>query len=295
MNAETEKVARGKPIPEDKVETVKELSENMKNYRTTLIASCKGLPSKQFHEIKKKLRGKAEIKVAKKRSVNLAIDTVEKGYIKNLKKELGPDIVIFFSKLDPFELSGMLSDNKSPAKAKTGDIAPENIEIEAGPTELIPGPAISELSAVGLKVSVKEGKLEIMKGAIVAKKGEKISKIVANVLGKLNIMPMEVGFVPLSAYDSEDDKIYVGIKIDKEETLEELRGLVGDALGFAINVDYVVKETISYFISKASAEEKALEKLSPKEDKMKEKPTEELKEEVTAKSDSTKQDIKEEA
>ena len=83
MNAETEKVVRGKPIPQEKVETVKEISENIKNYRTTLIASCKGLPGKQFHEIKKSLRGKAEVRVAKKRSISLAIDDIDKGYVKH--------------------------------------------------------------------------------------------------------------------------------------------------------------------------------------------------------------------
>jgi len=264
------KVTRKKPISESKIKIVEEISEKIKSVRTTLLASCKNLPGEQFHEIKKSLRGKAEIKVAKKNIINRSIDNIEKGYIKNLKKELKSDIVIFFSDLDPFELSALLSENQSPAKARYGDIAPEDIEIEPGPTELIPGPAISELSGVGLKVKVKEGKLEIMKGAVVAKKGEKITSGVANVLGKLNMKPMKVGFIPIAAYDSKDDKVYLGIKINKEETLETLKEFIKKALGFAINIDYTTKETISYFIAKASAEEKALGKLVDVEGKAEE-------------------------
>ena len=69
----------------------------------------------------------------------------------------------------------------------------------------------------------------------------------------------------------------MGIKIDKEETLEELRDLVKKALGFAISMNYLTDKTISYFISKAAGEEKALGKLVEVE---KEEPVEEDNEEV---------------
>ena len=306
----SEKVVREKPIPVAKLEEIKELVEKIGKFRTVLLASCKGLPGLQYHAIKKDLRGKAEVKMTKKTLISRAIEKTKKENLQDLKKEIGADITLFFSDLDPFALSGLLSDNQSPSKARAGDIAPENIEIEAGPTELVPGPAISELGAVGLKVSVKDGKLEIMKGAIVAKEGEEINANVASVLGKLDMNPMKVGFLPLAAYDSEDDKVYVGIKINKEETLDELRTLIGKALGFATNVEYSAKETMSYFIAKAFAEEKALANLSGEEKKEEtvdenkevneeEKPVEEEKseEKIEEKEDSdlTKEDTKEEA
>ena len=306
----SEKVVREKPIPVAKLEEIKELVGKIGKFRTVLLASCKGLPGLQYHAIKKDLRGKAEVKMTKKTLISRAIEETKKENLQDLKKEIGADITLFFSDLDPFALSGLLSDNQSPSKARAGDIAPENIEIEAGPTELVPGPAISELGAVGLKVSVKDGKLEIMKGAVVAKEGEEIDASVASVLAKLDIAPMKVGFLPLAAYDSEDDKVYVGIKINKEETLDELRTLIGKALGFATNVEYPAKETMSYFIAKAFAEEKALANLSGEEKKEEtvdenkevneeEKPVEEEKseEKIEEKEDSdlTKEDTKEEA
>jgi len=296
------KVVRDKPIPPAKLGEIEDLKGKIGKFRTVLLASCKGLPGLQYHAIKKDLRGKAEIRMAKKTLFSRAIDETKKGKIKDLKKEIGADIALFFSDLDPFALSGLLSENQSPSKARAGDIAPEDIEIEAGPTELVPGPAISELGAVGLKVSVKDGKLEIMKGAIVAKEGEEIHANVASVLGKLDMNPMKVGFLPLAAYDSEDDKVYVGIKINKEETLEELRTLVGKALGFATNVEYPAKETMSYFISKAFAEEKALANLGGEEKKEETseegKPEEEKSEEKVEEKedlDLPKENIKEEA
>jgi ribosomal protein L10 len=260
MNAQT-KYVRDKPIPEGKLALVKELSSKMKTSRTVLVASCKSLPGQQFHDIKKQLRGKAELKSARKSSVQRAIDSTGKGSMKELKEQFKSDCVLLFSEMDPFALSGLLTDSQSETKARAGDIAPYDIEIEPGPTELIPGPAISELGAVGLKVAVKDGKLEIIKGAVVAKEGTAITDKVAGVLAKLGINPMKVGFLPLAAYDSHDDKTYVGIRIDKTGTLESLRDLIKKALGFSVSVDYPVKENISYFISMAAAEEKAFEKI----------------------------------
>jgi len=258
--------SRIKPVPEGKKKVVEELASKMKGTNTVLIASIKGLPGGQFGSLKKKFRGKAELKIAKKNLIYRAIDETGKGALQELKNQIDSDFVLFFSDLDAFELSGVLSASYSNAKAKAGDVAPYDIEIEPGPTDLPPGPAISELGSVGLKVAVKEGKLEIIKGAVVAKEGSIIDDKVASVLGKLGVEPMKVGFIPVAAYDAKDDKVYVGIKIDREGTLEELKDLIKKALGFAISVKYPTDKTIAYFIMKAGNEEKAIQKLLEKSD-----------------------------
>ncbi len=247
------------PIPEYKIKKVNELVEKIKKSKTVLIASTKGLPASQFQKIVKALRGKAEVTVVKKSLIIRAIGKIEKGAVQNLKKEIGADVCLMFSELDAFDLSGILSDSLSPTKAKAGDIAPEDVTVEPGPTDLVPGPAISELGAVGLKIAVENGKLAIKKGATIVKEGEEIDEKVAGVMAKLGIEPMKVGFIPLAAYDAEADKVYVGIKIDKEGALVSLQEAIGKALGFAVDVGYVCSGTIGVFIARVGAEGKALE------------------------------------
>jgi len=256
-----EKKIEKREVPEYKIKIVSELADKMKKSRTILIASTRGLPSSQFHEIKKNLRGKAVVRVAKKTAVLRAIDSVGKASLDKIKDNIGADIALFFSELDPFALSGLLADNKSAAKAKTGDIAPEDVNVEPGPTNLIPGPAISELSGVGLKVAVEGGKLAIKLPRTIVKAGEVIKENVASVMAKLDIKPMKVGFEPVAAYDREDDKVYVGIKIDKKKTYEDLKEMIRKALGFAVARGYVTKETVSLFIAKAGREEIAMNNL----------------------------------
>lgn len=248
-------------VSEAKKQTVKDLANLMNRNRTIMVASSRGLPGRQFNEIKKKLRGLAELRVAKKSSLTKALEATGKGSIQNLKQNIDADIVLLFSDTEPFELSSILMDFQSSRRAKTGDIAPNDIEIEPGPTDLVAGPAISELSGVGLKVKVTDGKLEIFKGAIVVKQGEPIKANVASVLSKLNVSPMKVGFIPVVAYDSKEDKIFSNLIIDKVGTLESLRECVSKALGFAINIKFPDPKTVGYFIAKAGREEKAIERL----------------------------------
>src|SRR3989339_2270187 len=251
--------------PEFKKVIVADLIARIKKSKTVLLASTKGLPSSQFHSIKKNLRGTADIKVVKKSAIIRAMEEAGKPALKELENSIGSDVAIFFSDLDAFALSGVLAENQSQTRAKGGDLAPEDIVIEPGPTDLLPGPAISELSGVGLKVAVEGGKLAIKIGKTVANKGDPIKENVAGVLAKLNILPMKVGFEPIGAYDSVTDKVYVGIKIDKKAALEALREEIGKSMGFAVNMKYLVKETLSHFLAKAKAEENAVEALVNKQ------------------------------
>ena len=58
--------------------------------------------------------------------------------------------------------------------------------------------------------------------------------------------------------------MYVGIKINKVQTLEEMREMIKKAFGFAVAVKYMNSETIKFFLAKASLEEKALQALVEK-------------------------------
>ena len=52
-NKEKKSKVREKEIPEYKLKLVQEIVSMIKSHRTLLIASTKGLPSSQFHQIKK--------------------------------------------------------------------------------------------------------------------------------------------------------------------------------------------------------------------------------------------------
>jgi len=243
-----------------KKETVKELVELIKSNKSFVVVSIQNIPGKQFQEIKKKLNEKSKLKVVKKSLVTRAIDEID-GELTPMKENIKEDVALLFSDSDAFELSGIMANFKSAAKAKVGQEAPEDIVIEPGPTDILPGPAVGEFGVLGIKVAVEEGKIAIKTKKVLVKKGEKITAQHTAIMDKLDIKPFKIGFEPIAAYDREEKKIYVGIKINKEETLDELKIMFSKALGFAVNICYVNKETLPFILGKAAAEESVLSKL----------------------------------
>src|SRR3990172_2498830 len=102
---------------------VSELADLMKKKKTILVASIKNIPSSQYQEISKKLRGKAIVKVPKKSIIFRALDSSGTEEIKKLKARIKDSTAILFSDEEAFELAAELVDKKSPAKAKPGQEA----------------------------------------------------------------------------------------------------------------------------------------------------------------------------
>ncbi len=247
-------------VSEEKKKLVSELAKLAKEHKTILVASIKDVPAADFQEIVKKLRGKAVVKVPKKSIIFRAFDASGEESIKKIKEQVKESTAILFSDMDSYELAGELLNSKNPAKAKAGQEAPEDIEIPEGPTELVPGPAISELGALGIQIKIDKGKINIKQAKVIVKKGGKISSAAADLMSKLNIKPFSVGFTPLASFDKEEGKLYVDLKIDREGTLEELKMAFGKALPFAVEIGYSSKETIKFLLGKAGMHGKAFEK-----------------------------------
>lgn len=276
-------------VSDAKKAKVKELSEAMKK-KTVMVVSIKGLPSAQFQEIKKKLRDRAQIQVAKKSLVRFALDHCGIKELHDLVPFVDDSTAILFSDSDAFEISGVLAQEKSPAKAKAGQIAPTDIEVHAGPTELVPGPDISALSSVGLIPKVEDGKIAIQQDKVIAKEGDVITKNLASIMAKLDIIPFEIGLEPVAAF--MEGTVYKDIKIDIEGVVGELEIAFGRSLSFAVELGYVVPETLDYILGKAKAHEGVITRVvtgepepevvaapvvdeSPKADEVKEEPKQE--------------------
>ena len=77
-------------IPDWKTEQINDTAERMKKAHTIAIVDLKGLPAKQFHRLRTKLRSKMDIIVRKKVIIKFALDKMmsEKKNIDQLKKDL---------------------------------------------------------------------------------------------------------------------------------------------------------------------------------------------------------------
>ena len=136
--------------------------------------------------------------------------------------------------MTPYSLFKFFKDNKVKVAAKPGMIAPFDIVVPEGETDLLPGPALSELKGAGINAQIKAGKIVIAKDSVVAKKGAKISDSICKALQKLNILPFDAKVNMVAAYDGKYAFTASALDIDEEQ----LRAGVLEALAQSFNVSY---------------------------------------------------------
>jgi len=283
-----------KEVRPEKIKLVEDLTSLLNKYSAIGILDLCKTPASALQKIKMNLKGKALIRVAKKRMIFFALEKSNKANLKEFIKDY-PALIL--TNEDPFKLYMMIKRQMVPASAKPGDIPEEDIEVKAGPTDLMPGPAISTLTKVGLPAKVEAGKIAIMRDKVVCKAGEEVSLDLASALQLLKLQPMKVG-LNIIVFD-EKGNIYKAedMFVDEDKLLNDIQLAIQNAFNLAINADYPTKETIGYMLSKAQMEAKALEAElkfgAPKE----EKPAEQTKEGVPkeeAKQEETKVEDKKE-
>ena len=148
--------------------------------------------------------------------------------------------------------------SKSSAPAKAGQTAPTDVTIPEGKTPFAPGPIIGELGQLGIKTGVEDGKVAVKDAKVVVKEGEKFSGKVAEILGRLNILPMEVGLNIVAVFEGGTIFDRKTLDIDTDAYLSDLQRLHNEAMNLAIKVGYTCKDTIRVLIKKAHSDANAL-------------------------------------
>ena len=245
-------------VPEAKTKEVTELASLIDSHKTICLVNMEGLPARQLQVIRNKVRDKATVRMSKKVIIRRALEAAKNKDAKMLLEHLKGMPAFLLSDVDAFELYQLLKKNQSPAAARAGQIAPEDIEVKAGVTSLTPGPAISTLSAVGLPAGVEDGKISIKKGKIIVKAGEEFTQPVVDVLNLLKLEPMKIGINLVAAL--QDGEIFTGkvLDIDTDKFAEQIASAHSDAFKLAIELNIVTPDTASFLITRAELDARAL-------------------------------------
>ncbi len=246
---------RGEPRKE-KISEVEELAGKVNTTKVIGILTLHKLPAAALQKIRNELYDTASIKVARKNLMKLAL---EKAGRRELVELLGSQPALLLSGTNPFKLYSKIRKSKSPAAAKPGDVAPADIIVPAGPTDIPPGPAISALAKVKIAAKVEGGKIAVFKDSPVAKAGETISADLASALSMLKMQPLSVELDVTGIW--EDGTIYrrEQLYVDEEKLLNDLALGYKQAFNLSFNSGFPVRETVELMISKAEREARSLE------------------------------------
>jgi large subunit ribosomal protein L10 len=236
-----------------KKEIFSDLQELFKRYSVVAVADLQKVRSSQIQEIRKKLRGRAELIVAKNTILRKAAEklTDERPNLDKFSEGVSGSKVLIFTQMNPFELILFLNKNKVRVPAKGGDIATSDIMVPAGNTGLQPGPVISEFNEAKVQTRIESGSIFVAKDTVVVRKGDAISTRTASLLSKLGMKPMEAGLSLSYAYDNGSVLGLSDLTLDLDQMKSEFSTAVRLAFGLAVEAAIMLPETAPVIISKA--------------------------------------------
>ncbi|HXY83109.1 MAG TPA: 50S ribosomal protein L10 [Candidatus Saccharimonadales bacterium] len=236
-----------------KKEIYSDLVELLQKYSVVAVADLQKVRSSQIQEIRKKLRGKAELIVAKNTILRKASEQLatEKPNVDQFADTLTGSKVLIFTQMNPYELIIFLNKNKVRVPAKGGDVATGEIMVQAGNTGLQPGPIISEFNEAKVQTRIEGGSIFVAKDTIVARKGDVISTKAASLMSKLGMKPMEAGLSIACAYDHGLVLRPTDLTFDLDQMKTEFSTAVRLAFGVAVEAVIMLPATAPQIISKA--------------------------------------------
>ena len=222
------------------------------------IVDIGGIPASQLQQIRKNLPAGSKFIVTKNTLLKLALKKAssKRKNMEKLMDSLDGQRGVIAADINPFKLFRVMENTKTKARAKGGELAPEDILINEGETPFKPGPIVGELQKAGFPAAIERGKVVIKKDITIVKKGQRIPVNVARMLTQLEIYPMTVGLSLLAGF--EGDMIYLKdiLDVDVEDYINNIKMANSQGFNLALFVGYPTKVTIRPLIQ--NAHQKAL-------------------------------------
>ena len=160
--------------------------------------------------------------------------------------------------LNAFQLFSELEKTRTGRAAKAGDIAPNDIIIEAGPTVFPPGPIVGEFNSVGIPAKIEKGKVAIQKTVTAVEKGEPISADLGLMLSKLEINPIEIGLILSGVIEGGTVMAADDLDLDLDGFIANVKSATSGAFNLACNIGWFTNQTLPVLLSKAAGEAMAV-------------------------------------
>jgi len=181
------------------------VTKMLDSYSKVFIVGVDNVGSKQMMQIRKALRGSAEVLMGK----NTRVKKCLQGFLKTdpdhpigcLMNLITGNTGLVFTNSDLGRIREILEENRVPAPARVGAIAPNDVIVPAGPTGCDPGQT-SFFQTLQIATKISKGAIEITTDVHLLSVGQKVGNSEAVLLQKLGINPFTYGLVIQTIYDN---------------------------------------------------------------------------------------------
>jgi large subunit ribosomal protein L10 len=244
-------------LPAWKKSEIEEIKRLIGSYGLMGLVDMYGIPASQVQQIRRNLRGTAVLKMTRNTLIRHALDEMGGG-VNGVSRYISGHSALIFTNTNPFKLFKTLEQTKTKMAAKPGEIAPEDIVVEKGPTSFKPGPIVGELQQAGIPAAIEAGKVKIRETKTVVRKGGVITPKMADVLQKLEIKPMDVGLILQVAFFEGSIFEPSVLAIDEAAILAQISLAGTQAFNLSVNAVIPVRETAPFIIGRAVRDARGL-------------------------------------
>jgi len=215
------------------------LENAIHDYKNILIITVDFVGSKQMQDVRMAVRGRGILVLGKNTIMRKVIrDNLEKNpKLEALLPHVNGNMGFVFTNGDLNQMRKDVTENKEPAAAKVGVVAPVDVTIPAGPTGLDPGQT-SFFQTLNIATKITKGTIEIVGEVRLCFKGEKVSASAVALLNKLGKKPFEFGIECPTVY--EDGSVYSASVL--EMTQSDLLGLFCNAVSKLAAISFSIGE-----------------------------------------------------
>ncbi|MGA7924261.1 MAG: 50S ribosomal protein L10 [Thermoplasmata archaeon] len=244
---------RGSVAPE-KLARIQELKSQVLSQPMTALVGVRGVPAAALQAMRRELRNRGHpILVAPNNAIRHALEEAVKDRpsLQPLLERVEDQTAILSAEGNPFALYQELFRTRSPTPARGGETAPHDIRVPAGTTSFKPGPIVGELQHAGFPAAIEKGKVVLKKDTIIVKAGAPISREVAGLLTRLDILPMEVGLALRAVVDGPTFYGPDVLAIDMDEQRAQFGRAHHVAVGLAVEIGYPTTVTLPLLVARA--------------------------------------------
>jgi large subunit ribosomal protein LP0 len=195
-------MGKDKEVSERKQAYRAKLERLLDDYKSILIVGADNVGSNQMQKIRISLRGKGVLLMGKNTIMRKVIRekaaTMPK--LEALKPHIVGNIGFVFTNEDLPSIRALIQENKVPAAARVGTVAPADCFVPAGPTGLDPGQT-AFFQALNIATKIVKGAVEIVSDVHLIHKGSKVTPSHVSLLAKLDIKPFFYQMMVLSIFD----------------------------------------------------------------------------------------------
>lgn len=194
------------------------LKEYLNEFKNILIIEVDNIGSNQLQQVRMLLRKTGSKMLMGKNTVirKVLADLVpERPQLADLLNVIGGNMgFVFTNEPDIKAMRDMLTNQKTPAAAKSNQFAPSNVVVPKGITALDPGNT-NFFQALDIGTKITRGSIEILSNVNLCRTGERISASAVALLSKLGIKPFFFGIVVPNV--SENGSVYSSAVLDMTE------------------------------------------------------------------------------